>query len=114
MNVHRYTTKGGKDLIKDYIDNLEVDAKAESYKIQKLIEDHGLNALKELNTRQLFKKLWEIKFSDNRLMYIVADENNFYIIHACKKQKTKAEKKDIDKAKKRVRELEQILEKKFL
>lgn len=114
MNLHRYTTKGGKDLIKEYIDKLEIDSKVEGYRIQQLIEDHGLAALEELTTRQLVKKLWEIKFSENRLMYVVADEDNFYIVHACKKQKAKAEKKDIDKAKKRAKELEELLGKKFL
>jgi len=59
-----------------------------------------------LNTRQLKDKLWEIKFyNDNRLMYVVADKDNLYILHACKKQKNKAEEIDLNKAVKRAKEL---------
>ena len=88
MNILDYETNGGKDLINDYLDNLQPDESAEGYRIKKLLEDDGLSALKELNTRHLMVKLWEIKFNyRDRLMYVVADEDNFYILHACKKTK---------------------------
>lgn len=79
------------------------------------LEDEGLAALDVLNTRQLRGKLWEIKFySDNRIMYVVADGDNIYLIHACKKQKDKAEKFELKKAIQRVKELEKELGKSFL
>lgn len=115
MNVHRYTTLGGKDLIKDYLDKLPVGERAEGYKIMELLEKNGLITLEELNTRQLRNKLWEIKFNyKDRMMYVVADENNFYILHACKKQKGKAEKQELGKAIKRAKELGRELGKKFV
>ncbi|MDK0981257.1 type II toxin-antitoxin system RelE/ParE family toxin [Clostridium perfringens] len=58
--------------------------------MQAKLQLDGLKALETLDTRQLKKKLWEIKFQNNRLMYVIADEDNFYILHACKKQKGKA------------------------
>jgi len=115
MNVHHYITSGGKDLILDYIDRLPKNEKAEGLTILGKLEDEGLVALDVLNTRQLRGKLWEIKFyDDNRIMYVVADGDNMYLVHACKKQKGKAEKFELDKAIKRVKELEKELGKKFI
>jgi phage-related protein len=115
MNVHHYETSGGKDLIFNYLDNLPKNERAEGLTILGKLEEEGLEALKVLNTRQLRGKLWEIKFyDDNRIMYVVADGDNMYLVHACKKQKGKAEKFELDTAVKRVRELEKDLEKRFI
>jgi phage-related protein len=114
MNVYHYETSGGKDLILEYIDELPKKAKAEGLTILAKLEEEGIEALEVLNTRQLKGKLWEIKFSDNRIMYVVADGENIFLIHACKKQKNKAEKFELDKAIKRVKELEDELGKRFI
>lgn len=115
MNVWDYETNSGKDLINEFLDSLESDESAEGYKIKKLLEKEGLIALKELNTRHLMAKLWEIKFNyKDRYMYVVANENNLYILHACKKQKGKAELIDIRLAVKRAKEIGKELEKKFI
>ncbi|VTQ54232.1 Uncharacterised protein [Clostridium perfringens] len=47
-------------------------------------------------------------------MYVIADEDNFYILHACKKQKGKAEQFELDKAIKRAKELGRELGKSFV
>ena len=47
-------------------------------------------------------------------MYVLADANNIYILHACKKQKGKAEKFELDKAIKRATELGMELGKSFV
>jgi phage-related protein len=41
-------------------------------------------------------KLWEIKFSQNRIAYVVADKWNIHFLHIFKKQKGKTEKFDLD------------------
>jgi len=61
--------------------------------------------LDELDTRQLRGKLWEIKFSQNRIMYVTADKDNIYFLHACKKQKDKAKKFELNTTIKRAKEL---------
>lgn len=48
--------------------------------------------------------MWEIKFSKNRIMYILQDEDNIYFIHACRKQKGKAEQFELNKAIQRAKE----------
>ena len=46
----------------------------------------------------------EIKFFDNRIMYVIVDKDTVHFLHACKKQKGKAEKFELGKAIKRAKE----------
>ena len=104
MKIIDYTTEGGKDVIKEYLSSLPKKELQEGYQIRHRIWKDGLLALEALETRQLRGKLWEIKFSDNRIMYALKDIDSIYFLHACKKQKGKAEKFELDKALKRARE----------
>ena len=114
MNIYRYRTDGGKDLILEYINKLPKKQKATAVAIQAKLQVDGLKAIDILDTRQLKKKLWEIKFGDNRLMYVIADADNLYILHACKKQKGKAEQFELNKAIERAKELGRELGKSFV
>ena len=105
VEIHDYTTTGGKNLIKEYIGTRPLDERREIYKIRHEIILNGFLAFQELNTRQLRGKLYEIKYSDNRIMYIINDGNNVYFLHACQKQKGKAEKFEIETAIQRAKEL---------
>lgn len=106
MNIHYYATTGRKNLIFKYLDNLPNEQKAEGYTILKDLELHGLDALDGLDTRQLEGKLWEIKFyRHNRVMYVLVDSENIYMLHACRKQKGKAEKFEIQTAKDRAKNI---------
>ena len=105
MDIHDYTTTGGKNLIKEYINTRPMSERREIYKIRHDIILYGLSAFQELNTRQLRGKLYEIKHSDNRIMYIIKDGDNVYFLHACKKQKGKAEKFELETAIRRANEL---------
>ena len=98
MKIIDYKTAGGKNLITEYLDNLPKREKNEAYAFRRSIINYGVAALQSLNTRQLKGKLWEIKFSSNRIMYVIKDGENIYFLHACKKQKGKAEKTDLELA----------------
>ena len=104
MQIHDYYTKGGKNLIKEYLSELPINERTYGYGIRHKIIKEGLNAFNGLNTRQLQGKLWEIKFADNRIMYVIFDNDNVHFLHACKKQKGKAEKFELDKAIQRAKE----------
>ena len=104
MHIMDYETAGGKNLILEFINELPKKERFEGLKIRLEIETHGLKAFDKLNTRQLKGKLWEIKFSANRIMYVIQDGESVYFLHACKKQKGKAEKFELDKAIKRAKE----------
>lgn len=115
MKVHSYTTARGTDEIKEYIDKLSQDERAEALTILGGLQRNGVAELQYLDTRQLRKKLWEIKFyNHNRMMYVLADSDNIYLLHICKKQKGKAEKFELDKAIKRAKELGRELNKDFV
>jgi len=104
MEIHDYTTKGGKNLIREYISTRPIEERRELYKIRHSIVSNGLIAFQELNTRQLRGKLYEIKHSDNRIMYVIKDIENVYFLHACQKQKGKAEKFELETAIHRAKE----------
>jgi len=106
MKIHSYFTSGGKDLIKVYLDNLPKSEKAEGYFILEMLETQGAVYFDNLNTRQIEGKIWEIKFRrHNRIFYVLLDEESLYLLHACKKQKGKAEKYELDKARNRAKEI---------
>ena len=104
MKIHDYHTLGGKNLIKEYLSNLPENERAIGYGIRHKIVLDGLQALANLDTRQIKNKLWEIKFSKNRILYVIADEDNIYFLHACRKQKGKAEQFELEKAIQRANE----------
>jgi len=106
VDIHDYTTAGGKNLIKEYISTRPMDERREIYKMRHDIILNGFAAFQQLNTRQLKGKLYEIKYSDNRIMYIIRDSDNVYFLHACQKQKGKAEKYELATAIKRAKELD--------
>lgn len=83
----------------DYIDALPAATKAEILASRQLIQEKGIEAFSLLVTRQLFKKLWEIKISQERIMYVIQDQDSVYFLNICKKQKGKAEKQELEKAK---------------
>jgi phage-related protein len=104
MEILDYITEGGKNLIKEFLSSLPVHERTYGYGIRHKIISDGLKAFDGFDTRQLFEKLWEIKFYDNRIMYVILDKNTVHFLHACKKQKGKAEKFELDKAIRRAKE----------
>lgn len=103
MNIYDYSTSGGKNLIMEYIESLSASSKAEILAVRQLIRDKGVDAFPLLVTRQLYKKLWEIKISQERVMYVIQNQESVFFLNICKKQKGKAEKQELEKAKKRAR-----------
>lgn len=103
MEIYDYETSGGKNIIREYIDCLPRKEQLEIYDIREEIRSSGLDAFKKINTRQLRGKLWEIKISQTRIMYIIIDEERVAFLHICKKQKGRAEKQEIATALRRAK-----------
>jgi phage-related protein len=104
MDIFDYYTEGGKNLIKEFLSSLPVSERTYGYGIRhKTIQD-GQNAFDGLDTRQLIGKLWEIKFFDNRIMYVIFDKDTVHFLHACKKQKGRADKYELNTAIQRAKE----------
>ena len=104
MKIIDYCTEGGKNLIKEYLSSLPISECTYGYGIRHKIIADGLKAFDGLDTRQLYGKLWEIKFFDNRIIYVIINKDTVHFLHACKKQKGKAEKFELGKAIGRARE----------
>ncbi len=104
MNIYDYQTSSGKNLIKDFLSSLSEPDRSIGYAIRHKLINNDLSAFDELNTRQLQNKLWEIKFSKNRIAYVIKDEDNIYFLHCWVKQKGKAEKFELETAIKRAKE----------
>ena len=112
MKVHHYETVGGKDMILAYLNSVNKAEKADGYNVLEKLEDEKYD---ELNIKPWRGKISEVYFyKHNRLFYVVVDGSNMYILHACRKQKNKTEKKDSDIIVKRAKELGDIFSKKFI
>ena len=98
MDIYDYTTRGGKNVITNYIDKLSAKERLEIYDIRQEIRKHGMDAFEKIDTRQLRGKLWEIRVSQTRIMYVIVDTNGVAFLHIFKKKKGKAEKQEIEKA----------------
>lgn len=94
MNIYYYHSKGGKNLIIEAINALEIKDRAEAYYLLRFIEEYGIDALNTLNTRKIVQKIYELKFGNNRIFYSIVDRENVYILHLSKKQKQKTEQND--------------------
>ena len=112
MKIHEYKTKSGRKVITEYINSLP-DKEASD----------GLSVLKSMQMNQMDKvaykrwqgKIYEVYFyKHNRIFYVVVDGENLYLLHACRKQKNKTERKDRNLVIKRVKEIGKIFGKSFI
>lgn len=112
MEIHSYYNRNGVDLISKYIDGLTNDEQIDAYDVLEQLEKGATDCLKI--------KKWEGKilevyfFKHNRIFYVVADVETIYLLHACRKQKNKTEKKDSKIIITRAKELEKQIGRKII
>ena len=112
MRIHTYQSVSGRDLIVEYINTLTEDEQVDAFSVLECMEQGEFDKIK---FKQWQKKVYEVYFyKHNRLFYIIADEDNLYLLHACRKQKNRTEKKEKNIVIKRAKELEKELGKKFI
>lgn len=112
MNLHYYQTKSGKNAILEYIDSLPVDERVDGYSVLKKLQD---NELEQVKFKRWEKKIYEVYFyKHNRIFYVTIDGDNMYLLHACRKQKNKTEKKDKQIVITRAKELGNVLNRLFI
>jgi phage-related protein len=68
------------------------------------IERHGFDAVR-VQFRQIEGKLWEIKVSSQRILYVVIEREELVLLHAYKKQGQKLPIHERDVAMRRMKEL---------
>jgi len=109
-----YKTTRGDNPVMEYILSIEkIDEVADIMETIERIDRKGAKYLTSGAefTVPLGSGLWEIKKSKNRIYYIYCKQNRVFFLHACYKQKGKAEKKDIIIGKKRMKEIKEREEK---
>lgn len=112
MTLHPYCSSSGRNLIYEYIDSLPENEQIDGYSV--------LRHMKKGEFDKIFfkpwrKKIYEVYFQKhNRIFYVMADKENIYLLHACRKQKNKTEKTDEKIVLKRAKELNEALHKKFI
>ena len=98
MKIIDYMTLGGKNVILDYIMSLPVKTKTKILILRKEIESNDKTIFEKLDTKKLFGKLYEIRLSNQRIAYVVVENDKVYFLHIFQKQKNKTEKNDINLA----------------
>ena len=112
MHVHNYESNSGKDLILEYLNNLPEDERVDGLSV---IECMKNNEFDKIFWKRWEKKIFEVYFrKNNRIFYVIADANNIYLLHACRKQKNKTEKRDKKIVEARAKELGKELRKSFI
>ena len=104
MNINYYTNNSGKNLILDYINSLSKEEQIDALSVIQCMEEEKFESIL---FKKWDKKVYEVYFyKHNRIFYITVDKDNIYLLHACKKQKNKTEKKDKNIVIKRAKELD--------
>lgn len=71
--------------------------------------------MEQVRFKRWEKKIYEVYFyKHNRIFYITIDGDNMYLLHACRKQKNKTEKRDKKIVETRAKELGKELGKTFI
>ena len=112
MTLHYYSSNSGKNLIFEYIDSLTPAEQADGYSVLKCLANGNFE---QIYFKRWDKKIYEVYFyKHNRIFYVTLDNEHMYLLHACKKQKNKTEKKDKKIVESRAKELGKELGKSFI
>lgn len=112
MHLHTYKSNSGRDLILEYIDSLTIPEQVDAFSVLECMEK---NEFDKLLFKQWSKKVYEVYFrKHNRIFYITMDNEDIYLLHACRKQKNRTEKADKKIVISRAKELGELLGKTFL
>lgn len=110
--LHNYLSNSGRDLIYEYINSLPEAEKIDGYTVLQHMEKGEFD---KILFKRWEKKVYEVYFQkNNRVFYITVDKENIYLLHSCRKQKNKTEKKDANIVRKRAKELGNMLGRKFI
>ena len=112
MKLHSYFSRSGRDMVMPYIDALPEAERVDGYSVLEYLQNGEFDKIKY---KRWQKKVYEVCFfKHNRIFYIVADGDNIYLLHACRKQKNKTEKIDKKIVEERAKEVGSMLGKKFI
>ena len=98
----------GRSYFEKFIQGLSIQDRAVILAVFKDVQDYGFDA-KGCDFRQIEGKLWEIKIRARaggyRFFYATVAPGHIHVLHAYKKQGQKAPIKELEVARKRLREI---------
>jgi len=103
VKIRFYVSASGRVPVADYLRELPTDRAEPVYAALKDLGLHGLEGA-EVKARHIEGKLWELKFSIDRVFYVVVTGPEMVLLHAYKKQGQKAPPRELEVARKRMRE----------
>lgn len=98
-----YYTSGSRQPVRDYIEALPSDERAIIAEGLLEIEERGLSAASI--TRHISGRLWELKINRHRIFYVLVAGPVMVLLHAYKKQGQKAPPRELEVARKRMKEV---------
>ncbi len=108
MRIQFHLSASGRSYIEDFLKNLMPRDRAEILAVFSDIREHGLAAV-GCQFRQIEGKLWEIKIRTPgggwRFFYAMLESDLMHVLHAYKKQGQKAPIRELEVAKKRLKEV---------
>lgn len=108
MRIVFHKSSSNRAYIEDFLADLTVRDRATILAVFTDISVHGFNAT-GCQFRQIDGKLWEIKIRTTsggfRLFYVMLASDQMYVLHAYRKQGQKAPVRELEVARKRLREV---------
>jgi phage-related protein len=90
--------------VEGFLNDLSKTQRAEVDAILEDLKDYGIKA-PLVSMRQIEGKLWELRISQIRIFYVMAEANTMVLLHAYKKQSQKAPRHEIETALRRMQDL---------
>ena len=108
MKVTFAAAASGRSYFEVFLRDLAVRDRAAILAVFKEIEEHGFDA-KGAEFRQIEGKLWEVRIrapaGGYRFFYVLLAAGHMHVLHSYKKQGKKAPVKELEVARKRLREV---------
>ena len=107
--IRFYEDRRGKSAVLDFINKLPVRDRAKVFNTLQLLQEFGTD-LGMPHARRIEGRLWELRPGDNRLFYFLLVSETFVILHGYRKQSMKAPEREIETARRNIKELLEDLE----
>lgn len=108
MRIEFHQSRSGRSYFEDFLDDLPKRDRSDILAMFEDIRKHGLKAI-GCQFRQIDGKLWEIKVRTSgggwRFFYITLAADFIHVLHPYKKQGQKAPPREIEVARKRMKEV---------
>lgn len=105
MDVRFYETEAGTSPVIDYLRTLPREQRQIAGRAIRALQNADTLAEAHVDVRPIKGKLWEIRASYQRVFYVIAARNVWWLLHAYEKDTNKTPEREKDVALRRMREV---------